>query len=422
MEVKVQLKHLIIVGLVVTYTFGSILFALTNQIYNPTLNVAFIYDSLELGVENDANQVWEALNTIQKEMDFETINSHYDSIELQNVNLSGSMIDHIGEYAVKNEVITIFGDSYNEEIDEVIEQNPQTSFIMIDSNYEQEYNNLSIIEIDNTNRIEEIAKQIEGATKTKKILFIASSEDAQEQYDTFKSEIDERIDSQVTPLIFDDASDNVTIKKELLAELNEGYDSIYVATRELNKIVIETAKEVQVDIIDDRAQVDLENLEIEESNNAIDLNNAGNETDETAGENDQFGETKAPDDEAAELSVNQSDEEYQVSAQQSILNPNAEVDDEEDLEDETSEERELLEYKYEQELINVYVSGSSNISNGIYYTDETNEQTKNVVRAYIDLNIEEVLSDIFVDILTNTATHSTIYLGFNNEGLELIKE
>lgn len=76
MEVKVQLKHLIIVGLVVIYTFSSILFDLTNQLYNPTLNVAFIYDSLELGVENDANQVWEALNTIQSDFDFESVNTH----------------------------------------------------------------------------------------------------------------------------------------------------------------------------------------------------------------------------------------------------------------------------------------------------------------------------------------------------------
>ncbi len=427
MEVKVQLKHLLIFGLIVVFTFTSILLDLRNQIYNPTLNIAFVYDSLELGVENDANQAWEALNGIQKDIDFTNLNSHYDSIELQNVNLSGSMIDHIGEYAVKNEVVVVYGDSYNEKIGEVIDKNPQTEFIMIDSNYDNNYLNLSQIEIDNTDKLSVIGEQVANATKTKKVLFVANSEDAENQLEGFTKEVNSQEKCKITPLIFDDASDNVAIKKALLKEFNNGYDSVYVATRELNKIVIETAEEVQVDILDDRETVDTTNNQIEQDNAAANSttdeavdNTTGETVDSTTGETvdgttDDNVDSESNIDEVTGETVDETNTDE-------TDNEAAVIEGEEENQTGETDEQELLEYKYEQEQINVYVNGSANVSSGIYYTDETAIDPSNVVRAYIDLNIEEVLYDTISDILEGTIEHTTSYLSFDNNGLELIKE
>ncbi len=85
-------------------------------------------------------------------------------------------------------------------------------------------------------------------------------------------------------------------------------------------------------------------------------------------------------------------------------------------------ELEYEEYKYEQDNINVFVNGYANISSGIYYTDDSETETSNVVRAYVDLNIEEVLFDMFKSILSGPFEHETIYLDFDNNGLELIEE
>ncbi len=455
MEVKVQLKHLIIVGLVVIYTFSSILFDLTNQLYNPTLNVAFIYDSLELGVENDANQVWEALNTIQSDFDFESVNTHFDSIELQNVNLSGKMIDHIGEYAVKNEVVTVFGDSYNEEIDQVIEANPQTEFIMIDSGYTSEYPNLSTIEIDNSDRIEVVAEQVAKTTETKKVLFVGNAEDVNMQLDEFRRQVNANVKCNITPLIFNDTSDNVAIKKQLLKEFNQGYDAVYVATRELNKIVIETAEEVQVDIIDDINSVDEANEKIENQQEIDDAQNTSTEEDASTSADDSTDDStesivndeagagiisndledntsntdNTTDEDNTSNTDNTTDEENTVDETNIITDENGNQVDEDlqingdnETSNDTSEEVELEEYQYEQSTINVFVNGEANVSSGIYYPDEESDETSNVVRAYIDLNIEEVLYDMFSDILTGTIEHETIYLGFDNNGLELIEE
>ncbi len=368
MEVKVQLKHIIIISIIVIYTFGAILLDLKNQIYNPTLNIAFIYDSMDLGVENDANQVWEALNEIQSSFDFEKIDTRYDSIELQNVNLTGSMNDHIGEYAAKNEVVTIFGDSYNDEMEDVILRNPQTDFIMIDSGYEKEYNNLTKIEIDNTTKVEKISQEIIDNTKTNKVLFVASAEDAEIQYQDFLNQVSADPSIRVEPLVFSDTSDNVSIKKELLAKFNEGYDTVYVATRELNKIVIETASEVQSDIITNISEVNAQNEELISQNS------------ETS------ADTSESDEESAEETIDKE------------------------------------EYQYDQKLINVYVSGDENLSSGIYYTDDTKTTTDNVVRKYIDLNIEEQLTELIEDVLVGQIEHKTIYLDFDNQGLEFIEE
>lgn len=431
MEVKIQLKHLIIFGLVIFYTFASILFALTNQIYNRSLDVAFIYNATELGVENDANQIWESMNRIQKSLDFTNLNTHYNSMNFQNVNVSQKMSDHIDEYAIQNNVIVLYGDTYNASISKVIKNNPQTEFLMIDSKFGPKFSNLTKIEIDNTNKLQVIANDIKKTSKTKKILLVGSEEDILNKLDDFKSEIEIDDSYEITTLIFDDSRDNVSIKKKLLKEFNQGYDTVYVTTRELNKIVIETAQEVQKEIISNRQEVDEENTQI--LMNQANAKSAENQSNEDNVEKDNINSSNSNEN-SNELQDGNSDvEQEQKLNLENLQNADAEKVDSSDLEKVDSsdskkvnstdnDEQEKIEYQYEQALINVYVNGNENISSGIYYTDDTNSETSNVVRAYIELNIEDILDEYFEAVINNSVQQQTFYLGFNNGGLELLKE
>lgn len=454
MKVSIELKHLIIVGIVVIYTFTSIVLDLTNQLYNPTLNVAFIYNSADLSEGSDSEQIWNALNDVKENAFSNVDNSKYDSMELENVNIQAKLTEHINEYALKNEVVVVNGSSYNEKIGNVIRENPSTQFILIDSEYEANFPNLAKIDVENEAKVKESAKDVAKMTKTNKVLYLGTELEYNLTYDTFADEvIKNNSKATISSIIVDDKVDKVEIKKKLMESFSEGYDSVYVANRNLNKITIETAKSVQDEIISDRAVVDEQLKAIEENKNNATTNevltdeNGEAVTDEN-GEN-VTNEIEVVTDDSGDIVSNENSELVTDENGDIVSNENSELVTDENGNEVTTDESsdvvtdksgevvtdekgnevtttdegvEVPTYKYEQEQIHLFVNSDDSLDAGIYYSDETNASVTNVVDGYIDTNYEEILNKDFKQIIKGNQISTTDNLTFDNEGLELIKE
>ncbi len=407
MKVSIELKHLIIVGIVVIYTFTSIIFDLTGQLYNPTLNIAFIYNSSDLNEGSDSEQIWEALNAIKENSADSMKDSRFETVELENANIQAALTDQINEYARNNEVVVIEGSSYNEEIETVIRENPSTQFLLIDSKFGQSFPNLAKIDVEDTARVKKLAKNIALKTKTDKVLYLGTELDYSLNYDTFADEVLKYNNkATITSIVVDDKVDKVEIKKQLMKSFSDGYDSIYVANRNLNKIAIETAKDVQDEIISDRVTVDEQLKAIKENKNTVSADDQT--TDETTSD-EQTSDESTSDEQTSNEVVTDED--------------GTPIDDtKQDVEATTQEVVEMPTYKYEQKQIHLFVNSDDSLDAGIYFSDETNADVKSVVDGYIDINYEEVLNRYFKQIIKGNQINKSDELTFDNEGLELIKE
>ncbi len=396
MEIKMQLKHLIIVGIVVIYTFGSMFLQLANELYNPTLNVAFVYNKTNLLSENEASNIWTNLETIQQNYNKSNLNSQYDGMQLENVNISSEMKSKINEYALKNEVVVLLGDSYNEIIGEIIKNNPQTKFIMIDSNYDREYLNLKTIDVNNKEKYNFIADKIANATKTKKVLYVETNDSISDNYNIFTDEIqkiDPEIDIQY--LMVNNIDDKVEIKNKLTDLYATGIDYVYVDNQELNKIVIETTRDIQKEIDDNEAAIKdakVQNSEIKKTNKEIS--------------------------EAKKLNIEQTDKETDD------LNDSMNKEKDKTKEVEADEAIELVEVPkklYPQRQIKVIVNGAVGVDSSTYYlTDGT--ASESVVAGYLTYNINDFLVETFKEITESEFKAGQSVLSFQKKTIEYIEE
>lgn len=400
MEIKMQLKHLIIVGIVVIYTFGSIFLQLANELYNPTLNVAFVYNKTNLLSENEASNIWTNLESIQQDYNKSNLNIQYDGMQLENVNISSQMKSKLNEYALKNEVVVLLGDSYNDIIGEIIKNNPQTKFIMIDSNYDREFLNLKTIDINNQEKYNFIADKIAKTTKTKKVLYVETNERISDNYSIFTDEI-QKIDPkiEVRYLMVDNIDDKVEVKNKLTDLYAKGIDYVYVDNQELNKIVIETTRDIQKEIDDNEAAIKdakAQNKEIKKTNNEISA--AKKINDESINENN----------ETTDAEIN------------NPVNPNK---DEEKVqeEDEAIDLVDVPKELYPQKEIKVIVNGEVGVDASTYYlTDGT--VSDSVVSGYLKYNINDFLEESFKQITEAEFKSGQSVLSFQDKTIEYIEE
>ncbi len=400
MEIKMQLKHLIIVGIVVIYTFGSIFLQLANELYNPTLNVAFVYNKTNLLSENEASNIWTNLESIQQDYNKSNLNIQYDGMQLENVNISSQMKSKLNEYALKNEVVVLLGDSYNDIIGEIIKNNPQTKFIMIDSNYDREFLNLKTIDINNQEKYNFIADKIAKTTKTKKVLYVETNERISDNYSIFTDEI-QKIDPkiEVRYLMVDNIDDKVEVKNKLTDLYAKGIDYVYVDNQELNKIVIETTRDIQKEIDDNEAAIKdakAQNKEIKKTNNEISA--AKKINDESINKNN----------ETTDAEIN------------NPVNPNK---DEEKVqeEDEAIDLVDVPKELYPQKEIKVIVNGEVGVDASTYYlTDGT--VSDSVVSGYLKYNINDFLEESFKQITEAEFKSGQSVLSFQDKTIEYIEE
>lgn len=446
MEVKLQLKHLIIVGIVVIYTFGAIFLELTNELYNPTLNVAFVYNKTNLFEDNEATNIWTSLEKIQTEYNKKSDSElqqnpeyRYDNIQLQNVNISSSMSTKLSEYAAKNEVIVLLGNSYNQIISEIIRNNPTTKFILIDSGYKGEFSNLQKIDIDYQAKFDKITGEIKANTETKKILYVDTKQEDDTLYALFENEMNSLNDDyDIIRYQVKNIDDKVEVKNDLLKLYDQGIDYVYVENQELNKVVIETTQEVQDEINTNLAAIDkvkeenkiitshnqevAKNLNIDES----DIDSTIKESKENA---DNSQETKdesvtnsdtATEDEQSEVSETEENDSTKTETDSTKETEAANVIDADLPENELVELKEVPEEKFEQKEIKVIVNEETGIDGGKFINN--NGENDTVVSAYIDLNIDIVLEETFNQIKVDKFENSTEILNFENQGLKYIKE
>ncbi len=404
MEIKMQLKHLIIVGIVVIYTFGSIFLQLANELYNPTLNVAFVYNKTNLLSENEASSIWTNMETIQQNYNKNNLNNQYDGMQLENVNISSQMKSKINEYALKNEVVVLLGDSYNDIIGETIKNNPQTKFIMIDSNYDREYMNLKTIDVNNQEKYNFIANKVAGETKTKKVLYVETNESISDNYNIFTDEIQKinpEIDVQY--LMVNNIDDKVEIKNKLTDLYATGIDYVYVDNQELNKIVIETTRDIQKEIDDNEAAIkdaNAQNKEIKKTNKEISEAKKSN-IEATDKNNDSNNETTG--EEVAETTNTNNDESKSQA------------------EDEVIDLVEVPKELYPQKQIKIIVNGEVGVDASTYYLAD-GTISESVVAGYLKYDINYFLEKTFKEIAESEFKSGQSVLSFKDKTIEYIEE
>ncbi len=404
MEIKMQLKHLIIVGIVVIYTFGSIFLQLANELYNPTLNVAFVYNKTNLLSENEASSIWTNMETIQQNYNKNNLNNQYDGMQLENVNISSQMKSKINEYALKNEVVVLLGESYNDIIGETIKNNPQTKFIMIDSNYDREYMNLKTIDVNNQEKYNFIANKVAGETKTKKVLYVETNESISDNYNIFTDEIQKinpEIDVQY--LMVNNIDDKVEIKNKLTDLYATGIDYVYVDNQELNKIVIETTRDIQKEIDDNEAAIkdaNAQNKEIKKTNKEISEAKKSNieATNKNSDSNNESNGEEVPE------TTNTNNDESKSQA-----------------EDEVIDLVEVPKELYPQKQIKIIVNGEVGVDASTYYlTDGTISDS--VVTGYLKYDINYFLEKTFKEINESEFKAGQSVLSFKDKTINYIEE
>ncbi len=399
-----QLKHLIIVGIVVIYTFGSIFFQLANELYNPTLNVAFVYNKTNLLSENEASNIWTNLEAIQQNYNKSNLNSQYDGMQLENVNISSEMKSKINEYALKNEVVVLLGDSYNDIIGEIIKNNPQTKFIMIDSNYNREYLNLKTIDVNNKEKYNFIANKVASSTKTKKVLYVETNDSISDNYNIFTNEIQKiNPEIEVHYLIVDNIDDKVEIKNKLTNLYTMGIDYVYVDNQELNKIVIETTRDIQKEIDDNEAAIkdaNAQNKEIKKTNKEISEAKKSN-IEATNKNSDSNNESNG---EEVSETTNTNNDESKSQA-----------------EDEVIDLVEVPKELYPQKQIKIIVNGEVGVDASTYYlTDGTISDS--VVTGYLKYDINYFLEKTFKEINESEFKAGQSVLSFKDKTINYIEE
>ncbi len=389
MEIKMQLKHLVIVGIVVLYTFGTIFIQLTNELYNPTLNVAFIYNKTSLFEENEASSIWSTLEEIQQYYNSQTGIKDFDTMQLENANITPEMSSRLSEYATKNEMIVLLGDSYNSVIWDIVKNNPNTKFIMINSEFKNNANNLHKIDIDFNDKISNVTRKISQVTGTKKVLYVDTKSETRDLFSSFVNKMN-ALDPKIEVIRYqvDNIDNKVDIKNKLTEYYKDGIDFVYVENQELNKIVIETTKGVQEEINDNLLAIKEAkklNKEIKDNNKNLDSNDDDEKDDST---------------------------------------PDADTDETDKKDSENSknkEEVEVPEQLYIQSKIQVIVNEMTGVDFGIYFVEE-NQEPYNVVYGYIKTNIKMALEESFKSYEKGSFASENKVLKFENDGLEYVEE
>lgn len=257
MEVTLKLKHLIIPLIVIIITFIGLIFELENTINNTTLDMTFIYSGSELTIDSEEKFIWSSLNEIQNSYALEDKTTSYNAISLDYLNVNTISESQLESLSYKNEIVVIFGDHYNTEIESILQKNSDTNFILIDNTADITEENVININLDKEQEITTSAKKLAANSKTKQLIYVSSipMDDNMDNYNLF---IENSQGCNVAYYYVPNVNDSTAILTALAEYFYLGYDGVYVEDASVYDLVVTAAKDAQVSIIE-------ETLALEES-------------------------------------------------------------------------------------------------------------------------------------------------------------
>lgn len=422
MEVKLQLKHIIIVSFVFLLTFGSILSNYADNIYNPTLDVSFINDNGNFTEESDASQIWNTLEKIQDDYNENPDSGQYETMSIENSNLSQTNASRISDYAKQNQLVITYGDTYNAKIEKAIQQNPNTYFVLIDSNASFTYPNVKKIEIDKQQIVAKSATGAAKATHTNKIAFVGTNNEINTSYNAFVDEVHKTNSKAITsPVVIKDVADNVQNQRLIKNQLDQGVDTIYIANRQVNKVATQTAKNYQIDILKVDNQIKAKKKELSDLKEQKEKLSSDNSTSDSSS-------AKSTTD---EKSKDNTDDEESTDSTDTTETVEQKIKD-------TNDEIKVLQDTYIQPNINVLVNGSDSLDDGQYdpadaivvsnkekhdtVVETSKEDLKSIIYQSVITDYETELNEVFKEVYNHGFKEETYYLNFKNKGLTVSKE
>lgn len=255
MEVTVKLKHIIIPLIVIIITLFGLTSELQNNMNNPTLDVAYIYPGNGLATDSNQKFIWETLSEVQNNYSFDEKTNKYDLISLEHLNVETISESQLQTLANKNEIVILYGDSYNKELEEVLVNNQNTYFILIDNTSDITSSNIISIDLNHNNEIKAAATALSGVTKTNKALYVSTTpiEQNAENYELFTTYC---TNCEVEYYYVANSNDSAKILGDLKAYFTEGYDIAYVEDSIVYNLVTIAAKEIQMVINEENKAVE----------------------------------------------------------------------------------------------------------------------------------------------------------------------
>ena len=365
MEIKVQLKHIVIPIIVFSITIISLFYQYNNYDVNSGVNIMYLFSENSISDESIEQTVWNDIKLFQDEylLNNDPETSPALSVDYMKSTSSGDAKAKLDSALMFNNLILVQGDGYNNYLQEVIDQNSSTNFILISNSLDIEKSNVVNVDIDLEEITSVVSKELQNKSTTNKYIYISSLLEVDNKpYEKFKVNLPKN--SEVMYQYVEDNSKYLNVKEGLLLNLKEGYDSIFVEDMTLNEIVVSTAVEYQTEIseyyLEKSRPVDIEKEEV--------------------------------------------------------------ITEEKPLEE--VEEKELVEVdQYPNITINVATVGNSHVELGTYLdtviVDELDVQTTKSISTYnVKINFLNTFSDVINSVIKGEFKNYDIILNKKNKGIE----
>ncbi len=234
-KMRILLKKVIIIYIVTIITFVSII----NIIYQETkdsITQVSIVSAEELSYKNTfAQNVYNQFSLgVNNEQSLST--SIYQLSNESNVQLKNIVNN--------SDVVIIIGDKFNSYLNELVIEEPDKQFILLENTNDYDYDNTYQISIDYRAIYEYINRL---SNENYKSLVIVSNEYSKlSEYMFYETSISTNLNVKLLPI--SDFSNNVDVEKKISDAINAGYTHVYSLTPYNNEAVQSVIKQIDEDI------------------------------------------------------------------------------------------------------------------------------------------------------------------------------